>query len=110
MNKDRFWELIENAWAPLGPEAAEARRVLTARSPDTDVFAMPEHSVVEKALDDVPGARSESMPYLFAQPAPRTLLRLPGHRLRHLPRVLLQPHRLENLTRPRPFSGTARRG
>lgn len=53
MNEDRFWELIENAWAPLGPEAGEARRVLTARSPDTDVFAMPEHSVVEKALDEV---------------------------------------------------------
>jgi hypothetical protein len=35
-DEDRFWQLIESAWAELGPEPAAIRRSLVDRSPDPD--------------------------------------------------------------------------
>ncbi|WP_141582202.1 DUF4240 domain-containing protein [Actinomadura sp. WMMA1423] len=51
MTEERFWDLIETAWAPLGAEVGAARRALTTRDPSADAWEMPENSVVEKALD-----------------------------------------------------------
>ncbi|MEV4001335.1 DUF4240 domain-containing protein [Actinomadura sp. NPDC049753] len=51
MTDERFWDLIEAAWAPLGDEVAAARRALTTRDLSTDVWEMPEISVVDKGLD-----------------------------------------------------------
>jgi hypothetical protein len=33
-DEDRFWQLIESAWAELGPEPAAIRRHLAGRTPD----------------------------------------------------------------------------
>jgi hypothetical protein len=35
-DEDRFWTLVEAAWAPLGPEAGLARQALARRTPDPD--------------------------------------------------------------------------
>lgn len=51
MNQERFWDVIEAAWAPLGAEVNAARRALATRDPGADVWEMPEISMVEKALD-----------------------------------------------------------
>lgn len=51
MTDERFWDLIETAWAPLGAEVGAARRALTTRDPSADVWEMTEISVVTKALD-----------------------------------------------------------
>ena len=50
MTDERFWDLIEAAWAPLGAEVAAARRALTTRDLSADVWEMPEISVVDEAL------------------------------------------------------------
>ncbi|MEU4624343.1 DUF4240 domain-containing protein [Actinoplanes sp. NPDC023801] len=34
--EDRFWQLIESAWAELGPEPARIRHLLVDRTPDPD--------------------------------------------------------------------------
>jgi hypothetical protein len=42
-DETRFWALIESAWAPLGPEPAQARRALAGRdldSGDVDPYAL----------------------------------------------------------------------
>ncbi|WP_127933972.1 hypothetical protein [Nonomuraea polychroma] len=31
--EDRFWDMVEEAWAPLGEEVGRARQALTDRSP-----------------------------------------------------------------------------
>ncbi|WP_254715530.1 DUF4240 domain-containing protein [Actinomadura sp. NAK00032] len=49
MDEQRFWDLIEAAWAPLGVD--EARRALATRDPDVVGYEMPEYTAVEKALD-----------------------------------------------------------
>ncbi|URN06333.1 DUF4240 domain-containing protein [Actinomadura madurae] len=51
MDRERFWDVIEAAWAPLGAEAGAARRALATRDPGADVWELPEISVVSKALD-----------------------------------------------------------
>ena len=51
MTDERFWDVIEAAWAPLGAEVAAARRALTTRDLSADVWEMTEICVVDKALD-----------------------------------------------------------
>jgi hypothetical protein len=51
MTDERFWDLIEAAWAPLGGEVGAARRALTTRDLTADVWEMSEISVVDKAMD-----------------------------------------------------------
>ncbi|MGN9781443.1 DUF4240 domain-containing protein [Nonomuraea sp. ZG12] len=51
-DEDRFWDLVEAAWAPLGPEAGQARQALVSRTPDPDVdpWEDPALSLVQAAL------------------------------------------------------------
>ncbi|MEV0660921.1 DUF4240 domain-containing protein [Actinomadura luteofluorescens] len=51
MTDERFWDVIEAAWAPLGAEVAAARRALTTRDLSADVWEMTEISVIDKGLD-----------------------------------------------------------
>ncbi|WP_343950234.1 DUF4240 domain-containing protein [Nonomuraea longicatena] len=37
-DEERFWALVEAAWAPLGPSATEARQALARRDPAEDVW------------------------------------------------------------------------
>ncbi|NDU75376.1 DUF4240 domain-containing protein [Actinomadura sp. DSM 109109] len=50
MSEERFWDVIEAAWAPLGAEVGAARRALATRDPSADPWEMPEISVIDKAL------------------------------------------------------------
>lgn len=36
-DKDRLWDLVEAAWAPLGPETGRARQALARRTPGPGV-------------------------------------------------------------------------
>ncbi|MBB5954245.1 hypothetical protein FHS29_000815 [Saccharothrix tamanrassetensis] len=47
----RFWALLENAWAAVGPEANEVRAALAKR--DLDEEAFDEAAVLEEHLDAV---------------------------------------------------------
>ncbi|WP_017594206.1 DUF4240 domain-containing protein [Nocardiopsis potens] len=51
-DEERLWELVEAAWAPLGPEVGEARRALAARTPEPgeDPWSGPHLPVVDGAL------------------------------------------------------------
>jgi hypothetical protein len=49
-DEERFWALVEAAWAPLGPEAAEARQALARRDPAADVYSNPALSLVDSKL------------------------------------------------------------
>lgn len=60
MTDERFWDVIEAAWAPLGTEVAAARRALTTRDLSADVWEMTEISVVDKALDAFLGNLAEA--------------------------------------------------
>lgn len=51
MSEERFWEVIEAAWAPLGDEVNEARRALAGRDPEGPGYDLPAYTVVDKALD-----------------------------------------------------------
>ncbi|MGI5207412.1 DUF4240 domain-containing protein [Spirillospora sp. CA-108201] len=51
MSDERFWDVIEAAWEPLGAEVNAARRALTTRGPSADAWEMTETTVVTKALD-----------------------------------------------------------
>ncbi|WP_245666724.1 DUF4240 domain-containing protein [Actinomadura latina] len=55
MDEERFWNLIETAWAPLGAEAGAARRALATRDLDEDAYELPAFAVVGKALDEFIG-------------------------------------------------------
>ncbi|MEW2359119.1 DUF4240 domain-containing protein [Spirillospora sp. NPDC029432] len=50
--EERFWALLEAAWAPLGDEVGRARRELARRDPESDevLYGEPPLSVVEGAL------------------------------------------------------------
>lgn len=50
MNEERFWDLIEAAWAPLGDEAGRARHALATRDPEVAGYELPAFTVVEKGL------------------------------------------------------------
>lgn len=52
-DEDRFWDLVEAAWAPLGPEVGRARQALVRRTPDPDVdlYADPALILVQDTLD-----------------------------------------------------------
>lgn len=49
MDEQRFWDLIEAAWAPLGVDAA--RTALATRDPESAGYEMPEFTAVDKALN-----------------------------------------------------------
>lgn len=49
MDEQRFWDLVEAAWAPLGTGAA--RTALATRDSGTDGYEMPEFTAVAEALD-----------------------------------------------------------
>ncbi|WP_242910427.1 DUF4240 domain-containing protein [Actinomadura terrae] len=48
----RLWELVEAAWAPLGPEVAQARQELARRTPEPgdELYGAPPFSLVDDAL------------------------------------------------------------
>ncbi|MGI5289772.1 hypothetical protein ACQEVF_41425 [Nonomuraea polychroma] len=53
--EDRFWDMVEAAWAPLGEEVGRARQALTDRSADSGedaAFAVVEHAL-EGFLDNL---------------------------------------------------------
>lgn len=52
MNEERFWDLIEAAWTPLGDQADHARHALAVRDPAEVGYDLPAFTVVEKALDE----------------------------------------------------------
>ncbi|MUN37592.1 DUF4240 domain-containing protein [Actinomadura litoris] len=51
-DETRLWEMLEAAWAPLGPEVGQARRALARRTPEPgeDLYGKPPLSLVENAL------------------------------------------------------------
>ena len=55
MSEERFWELIEAAWAPLGDEVNQARRALVTRDPEGPGYDLPAFTVVDKALGEFIG-------------------------------------------------------
>lgn len=52
-DEERFWGLVEEAWAPLGAEVDQARRALGHRKPgfSEDLYGKPPLTVVEAALE-----------------------------------------------------------
>ncbi|MBM7809587.1 DUF4240 domain-containing protein [Saccharothrix algeriensis] len=54
----RFWALLENAWAGVGPEANEVRAALVKRDLDEEAFA--EAAVLEEHLEAVLAALRRS--------------------------------------------------
>ncbi|WP_367128963.1 DUF4240 domain-containing protein [Saccharothrix sp. HUAS TT1] len=54
----RFWAMLENAWAGLGPGPNGLRRALAERDPSADGFA--EAAELEEHLDTVLGALAEA--------------------------------------------------
>ncbi|NUP63519.1 MAG: DUF4240 domain-containing protein [Nonomuraea sp.] len=53
-DEDRFWGLVEAAWAPLGPEAGRARQALARRTPDpgSDLYEDPALILVQDKLKE----------------------------------------------------------
>ncbi|WP_327581110.1 DUF4240 domain-containing protein [Nonomuraea sp. NBC_00507] len=48
--EERFWDMVEAAWAPLGADVGQARQALTDRSPGSGADAV--LAVIDEALED----------------------------------------------------------